>query len=312
MKILVTGASGFIGSALCAQLSAEGHAVRAAVRSRDRAPAGAEVRVTGEIDGSTDWGDALQGVAAVVHLAARAHVLRESAADPLAEFRRVNTGGTLNLARQAAGRGVRRFVYASSVGVNGERTTTKPFDEADAPRPAEPYAVSKWEAEQGLEAVAGLERVVVRPPLVYGPGCRGNFLRLLQLARSGVPLPLASVRNRRSLVFLGNLLDALSACVTHPAAAGQTFLVCDDKAASTPELLHLIARAMDRPVHLFPAPHALLRLGAGLAGRRSEMDKLTASLVVDASKIRERLGWRPRFTLEQGLAATARGYAARR
>lgn len=314
--ILVTGANGFVGTALCNRLVAAGHRVRGALRRRDRlwkSVDGVDYVQVGDIGPDTHWSEALEGVGAVVHLAARAHVMHETAAAPLAAFRAVNVAGTERLARVAAEKGVRRFVYASSIKVNGESTATTPFTEADTAAPVDPYAVSKYEAEQALRLTAketGLEVVMVRPPLVYGPGVGGNFLRLLQLVERGIPLPLALVDNLRSMIYLGNFADALTVCTIHSAAAGQTFLVSDGEDISTPDLFRALAAALSVPARLFPFPMTLLKLGGLILGKQGEVGRLTGSLQVDSSKIRNTLHWRPRYTLADGLAETARWYHA--
>ena len=308
-RVLVTGANGFIGRALCEALSASGHTVRKAVRASG--PGDKNAIAVGDIGPGTDWGAALEGVSAVVHLAARTHVLRETAADPLAEYRRINVAATERLARSAAARGVRRLVFLSSVKVNGERTGARPFTEDDAPRPEDAYGESKWEAEQALARIAaetGLQAVVLRPPLVYGPGVKGNFLRLLQWVARGWPLPLGSVENRRSLIYVGNLVDAIVKAIEAPRAAGETFLVADSQDVSTPDLVRGLAAALGVKPRLLPFPLAPLRLASALAGRGAEFARLTGSLQVDSSRIQRKLDWRPRFTLAQGLAETARWY----
>ncbi len=270
------------------------------------------VSVVGEIGPDTDWSAALAGVAVVIHLAARVHVMRDTLADPLAEFRHVNTAGTEHLARCAAASGVKRLVYVSSVKVNGEATCgMRKFSETDAPEPEDAYAISKWEAEQALHRAAretGLEVVIVRPLLVYGPGVKGNFAQMLAVVAKGFPLPLASVHNRRSLVYVGNLVDALIACATHPAAAGQTYLVCDGEDISTSVLLRQLAVAMGVPSRLFPCPVTLLRLAGKLVGKSEQMERLLGSLQVDSGKIRRELNWQPPYLLQQGLQATADWY----
>lgn len=303
MQVLITGANGFVGKALVGELAGAGHRVVSAVRRRASLPN--EVLVDG-LGPDIEWGRALAGCDAVVHLAARVHVMRDAAADPFAEFRRVNTEGTLRLARQAAEVGVRRFVFISSVKVNGERRDL-PYRETDAPSPEDAYAISKWEAEQGLHRIAvetGLEVVVLRPPLVYGPGVKANFARLLRTVARGLPLPLGAIRNRRSLLYLGNFVDAIRLCLEHPAAAGQTFLLDDGEAVSTPELIRAIARASGTKPRLMPVPPGLLRFAATLLGKGAALSRLTGSLYVDASAIHSRLGWTPPYSLEEGLAAT--------
>lgn len=314
-NLLVTGANGFVGQALCAKALRCGLHVKGAVRSSSELPAGAEPVIIGAINGETEWTDALRGVDIVVHLAARVHVMKDTAADPLAEFIKVNLHGTANLARQAARAGVRRFVYVSSIKVNGEETHGgQKFSVADTPAPQDPYGVSKWEAEQALHRVAretGLEVVVVRPPLVYGSGVKGNFAQMLGVVAKRIPLPFASVFNLRSLIYVGNLADALITCATHPAAAGQTYLVCDGEDVSTPDLLRQLASAMNVPSLLLPCPPSLLRLAGKLTGKSQQMERLLGSLRVDSSKIRRDLNWVPPHTLEQGLRITADGCRSR-
>jgi nucleoside-diphosphate-sugar epimerase len=309
---LVTGAGGFAGRTLCDEMLHRQHRVRAAVRSPSGFPAGIEPVTVGEIDGSTDWTNALRGADVVIHLAARVHVMRDAAADPLAEFLRVNLHGTVNLADQAARAGVKRLVYVSSVKVNGECTAgTQSFIESDQADPQDPYGVSKWQAEQALQRIAsetGLEIVIVRPPLVYGPGVKGNFIRLLAAIDSGVPLPLAGAQNLRSLVYVGNLVDALITCATHSAAAGQTYLVSDGEDVSTAKLADKIAQALGRNSRLFYFPPGLLRAMATLLGRAEQVDRLFGSLRVSNQRMREELAWVPPYSIEQGLRATADWY----
>jgi nucleoside-diphosphate-sugar epimerase len=309
--VLITGANGFLGRALCETLAASGRRVRRAVR-RLGAPADGVVAV-GDIGPDTDWGTALEGVDSIVHLAARTHVLRETEADGLAAYRRINVAGTERLARAAAERGLRRLVFLSSVKVNGERTEARPFTEDDAPRPQDGYGISKWEAEQALaRAAAGtrLETVVLRPPLVYGPGVKGNFLRLMGLVARGAPLPLGRIDNRRSLIYLGNLLDAIVRGLEAPRAAGGTYLAADGEDLSTPELVRGIAGALGVRPRLVFFPLLPLKLAATLAGRGAEFGRLAGSLQVDSSRLRRELDWRPPHTVAQGLERTARWYLA--
>lgn len=310
--ILVTGASGFVGRILCDALAASGRKPRRAVRAPD--PAFPEAIAVGDIGSDIGWHAALEGVRDVVHLAARTHVLRETAPDALAEYRRVNVAGTERLARAAAARGVRRLIFLSSVKVNGESTGARPYAEDDAPRPEDPYGISKWEAEQALGRIAaetGLEVAVLRPPLVYGPGVKGNFLRLMNLVSRGVPLPLAAIENRRSLLYAGNLADAIIQALASPRAAGRTYLVDDGEDVSTPHLVRALAHSLGVRPRLVPVPLAALRFAATLAGRRAEFRRLAGSLQVDSSRIRRELGWAPRFSLAQGLEQTARWYHSR-
>ncbi len=272
--------------------------------------------MVGEIDSETNWVDALRNIDVVIHLAARVHVMKDTSADPLAEFLKINLHGTVNLAKQAANAGVKRFVYVSSIKVNGERTSeTAPFTGLEKPDPQDHYAISKWQAEQALRRIAqeaNLEVVIVRPPLVYGPGVKGNFSSLLAAIDRGIPLPLASASNARSLVYVGNLVNALITCATHPAAAGQTYLVNDGEDVSTAVLIEKIASAFGRNSRSFHFPPTLLRAAAALAGRSSQIDRLLGSLRVSSEKIRGELSWSPPYTLEQGLRATAEWYRAER
>lgn len=307
MSVLVTGANGFVGSRLCRELRARGRKVLAAVRVADSV----EQVGVGALDESTDWRPLLRRTEVIVHLAARVHVMREREADRLAAFRTVNAMATEALARQAAQAGVRRFVFVSSVKVHGEASVHEPFRESDRPEPQDPYAVSKWEAEQRLAKVCAeseMELCVVRPPLVYGPGVRGNFLRLLRLARSGLPLPLAGVRNARSLIALDNLVRFLALCAEHPRAAGETFLISDGRDFSTAELIEVLADAMGRRARVFSVPEATLMALARVLRQEDIARRLCGSLRVDAAKSSRLVGWRPSVTAEHALAETARWY----
>lgn len=306
--ILLTGGNGFVGRAVAAALHRRGMAHRLALRQPTSAPAfGIDT-----LGPDTDWSCAVDGVTAVLHLAARAHVLHDATPDRLCAFRSVNTAGTLRLAEQAATAGVRRFVFVSTAKVHGEATTPGAlFSEAEAPAPRDPYALSKWEAEQGLAAIAartGMEVVVVRPPLVYGPGVKANFAALLQAVASGWPLPLASIDNRRSLVGIDNLVDFLLLCLQHPAAAGQSFLVSDGEDMSTPDLLRRIGAALQRPARLWPLPEPLLTTAARLSGRRAAAERLCGNLQVDITKARTLLGWAPVVSVDEGLRRTTAGF----
>jgi len=273
-------------------------------------PGTARTVVIGDIDGCTDWSGALRGVTAVIHCAARVHVMNDDARDALAEYRRTNVEGTLNLARQAASAGVRRFVYLSSIKVNGEATRAgESFSADDVAAPLDPYGISKHEAEQGLMAIGrstSMQVSVVRPPLVYGPGVKANFLAIMRWVRKGLPLPLAAVTaNRRSLVALGNLVDLLVTCVDHQAAAGQVFLVSDGEDLSTAGLIRALATAVDKPARLIYIPVALLKLVAWLLNRRDAMQRLAGNLQVDISKTRRLLGWNPPINVSEGMRRAA-------
>lgn len=311
MKVLVTGATGFVGSALCAKLTQSGFAVVPALRDKTCLP---DALVVGKLDGPTDWRPTLSVCNAVVHLAARVHVMDDTAQNPLALYRATNTEATLNLARQAVQAGVRRFVFISSIKVNGEGRDT-PYRETDVPAPQDLYAISKWEAEQGLWRIAqetGLEVVILRPPLVYGPGVKANFLRLMQLIHQGWPLPLGAIKNHRSLLYLGNFVDAIRLCIEHPSAAGQTFLLDDGEPVATPELIRLLSIAMGRPARLLAVPVGVLKSVGALLGKRTTVTRLTGSLYLDCSAIRLRLGWTPPHTLEQGLVVTVADWQSAR
>jgi nucleoside-diphosphate-sugar epimerase len=309
-RVLVTGANGFVGGVLCTRLAELGYIVRRSTRNLSSA-SGLDTVATGELGPGTDWSRALTGISVVFHLAARTHVLHETSRDPWAEFRRINVEGTRAVAQAAVHAGVRRIVFLSSIKVTGERTDDRPFSEDTPPQPEDVYGVSKWEAEQALCAAArdtNLETVILRPPLVYGPGVKGNFLRLMHWVARGLPLPLASISNRRSLIYVANLADALIAACTSPAASGKTYLVSDNEDVSTPYLMQSLATAMQVRPRLFACPAALLMAGASALGRREEMRRLTGSLHIDNSRIRSDLDWKPRFQLAQGLAQTAQWY----
>jgi nucleoside-diphosphate-sugar epimerase len=311
MRVLVTGAGGFVGRALCPALAAGGHEVIAGVREGP-APRGAQAhRVLGDLAGDQPLDEAVAGVDAVVHLAARAHVMQETAGDPLALYRRVNVEGTRRLAEAALRAGARRFVLLSSVKVNGERTATCPFTEHDPPAPRDPYGISKREAEETLAAVAagsGMTAVALRAPLVYGPGVRANFRALLRLCDGPWPLPFGGVTgNRRSLIGLGNLVDAIGAALVHPAASG-VYLVGDGDDLSTAGLIRRLRAAFGRPARLVPVPARLLETMLRLAGKAALADRLCGSLAVDSGRIARELGWRPPFPVEAELAATAAWY----
>ena len=308
--VLVTGATGFVGRFLCTRLISEGWKVRGTMRA-SKAPsaivAGVEPVIIEPLGSDTPWSHALAGIETVIHLAARVHIMADPAADPLAEFRSVNTEGTARLAREAARAGVKRLVFISSIKVCGEESFI-PYTEDIFAQPTDPYGISKWEAEQILrqiESETGLEVVVVRPTLVYGPGVKANFLNMMRVVQRGIPLPLASIKNRRSLIYVGNLVDALVACAAHPAAAGQTYLVSDGEDISTPELVRRTATALGVPVRLFPVPLALMCLAGILAGKSAAVNRLTGSLAVDSSRIRRELGWTPPYAMEEGLRVTA-------
>ena len=314
MKLLMTGASGFIGSVLSDRVLANGHEIVATFRNDANNKAQIKSLKIPSIDGEAVWGNALQRIEVVVHLAARAHVLTESILNPLDDFRKVNTQGTLHLANCAAKAGVKRFVFLSSIGVNGNESIT-PFNELSVPNPVEPYALSKLEAEEGLRKIAddtGMELVIVRSPLVYGSNCPGNFLALLGLIYRGIPLPFGAINNQRSFIGVQNLADFLVQCVESPDAANKTFLIADDIDISTPDLIRILAKGMNRPTYLFPMPYQLLHSMTALVGKASALDKLCGTLQVDSNFARKTLGWTQAFSLYQGLNDVAVWYAAYR
>ncbi len=291
MNIFLTGSKGFIGSALLRPLLMEG-----------------KYRVIcsqGRLSPNTDWLSELQGVDVIIHCAARVHVMRESALDPLAEFRRVNVAGTATLAKQAALCGVKRFIFLSSIKVNGEATRPgEAFRTDDTPAPLDAYGQSKWEAELALQSIArdsGMEVTIIRPPLVYGPGVKGNFALLVKLVAKGLPLPLGSIHNARSLVAIDNLVDLICTTLSSPAAANQTFLVSDNADISTPDLLRNLAHAMHIRPRLFPFPPRLLEVGAKLLGKEAMAQRLCSNLQADISKTMRILDWKPPISLGEGL-----------
>ncbi len=302
VKILLTGANGFVGSATAQALLRSKFEVLQAVRQSANL---GEIAI-GAVDDDTDWNQALIGCHVVIHCAARVHVMQDSVSDPLTEYQKVNTAGTLNLARQAARAGVKRFVFLSSIKVNGEATRLgAPYTDHDASSPEDAYAISKAEAEIGLRLLmheTGMEVVIIRSPLVYGPGVKGNFASLLHWVSRGLPLPLGAVTtNRRSLVALDNLVDLIVTCVDHPKAANQTFFVSDGDDLSTADLLRRIGKALNRPTHLFPVPLSILKSASSLLGKRAVAQRLLGSLQVDICKTCILLDWKPPVSVDDGL-----------
>ncbi|MFI3136663.1 MAG: SDR family oxidoreductase [Methylococcaceae bacterium] len=352
ITILVTGANGFVGKITCAALSRRGYQVKAAIRAlpvsadldeyaqfilnhtcslsvlalppsmvvdrTDSLPVTAlppSMVVVGDINGQTDWHTALSGVDVVIHLAARVHVMHETAADALFAFRLVNTVGTENLARQAVAAGVKRFIFLSSIKVFGEHALAEAFTEDTPASPADDYALSKWEAEQELQkmsAISNMELVVIRPPLVYGAGVKGNFLRLMRLVKCGLPLPFASISNQRSMVYVENLADLIGVCVEHPAAAGHVLLCADAEDFSTPALIRGLAKALGAPARLWPMPVSVFKKIARLVNKQAEVERLCDSMQVDTSQTQALLNWRPPYTAAQGIAVSVADFLVQR
>ena len=312
-RVLVTGANGFVGTVLCDQLVAGGFLIRGTFRSAKAADCSSnniEKVIVGEINASTDWQKALKDVNIVIHLAARVHVMHETDSDPFAAFERVNTTGTLNLAEQAAFTGVKRLIFLSTIKVNGEQTQ-QAYLASDLVNPTDPYGLSKWRAEQGLRTIrddSDIEIVIIRPPLVYGPQVKGNFLRLITLINKNWLIPLASVNNKRSMVSVDNLCDLIKTCLSHSKADGELFLVSDGQDLSTPELIQLIADSMKKTVKLLPFPVAWLYFFAGLIYKRQEVERLCGSLQVDIQKNQEILNWQPPFSVAEGIHKTVIEY----
>ena len=305
-KVLITGASGFVGQALCPVLEDAGLTIIPVFRSAVPDP-GKRIRkaLAGKIiDAATDWTGDLFDIDVVVHLAARVHVMGGRKSDDAARFREVNVEGTRNFAEQAARFGVKRFVYLSSIKVNGERTESKPFVADQTPQPEDSYAISKMEAEtvlRDIEKETGMEVVIIRPPLVYGPGVKGNLAALARLIEKGIPLPLRSVTNRRDLVSVFNLCDLIRVCCSHPAAAGDTFLVSDGETISTADLVLYMSKGLNRKARLFSVPVWVLHIAAGLLGKVDKLEKLTGDLQINMSKTQQVLGWKPPVTVAESF-----------
>ena len=309
MSILITGANGFVGKLLIRDLLKSQYEVVGAVRSQAHNYTDVKIFEIGDIGPVTDWSVALDTVNVVVHLAARVHIMNDSATDPLSEFRKVNVDGTLNLARQAVKAGVKRFVFVSSIKVNGELTPeSKPFTASDKPCPQDAYGISKCEAEQELLKLAdetGMEVVIIRPPLVYGEGVKANFASMMQAVKRGIPLPLGAIHNKRSFVYIGNLVSLIVRCIDHEAAANQVFLVSDGEDLSTTELLRACAKALGVKARLLSIPQRLLEVIATILGKRDVAQRLCGNLQVDITKAHTMLGWVPPVSVVDGLRATA-------
>jgi UDP-glucose 4-epimerase len=312
-RVLVTGATGFVGRTLCETLSKSGYLVRASLHLDRSTPDWISEKVlVGDIGAATDWREALQGVSLVVHLAARAHILRDSAA---ASYVETNAEGTRRLADESARAGVKRFLYLSSVKVNGEATVDGAYTSSDEPHPLDDYGKSKWSAEMHVRRIAvssAMDAVIVRPPLVYGPGVRANFLRLMRMVDSGWPLPLGAIDNRRSLISVWNLCDFLKRALEHPIASNRTWMVSDGEDLSTPDIIRRLGRAMGKRVRLIPVPVSVLKLIGAATGKKAELDRLCGSLVVDMAQSCRDLEWRPTLSVDEGLARTVLWYRSTR
>ncbi len=312
-KVLITGATGFVGSAVCVMLREKGHMLSGTTRNADMRAGSGNVPLyhVPDIGPGTDWSQPVAGADAVVHLAARVHVMKDRAADPLTAFRLVNTEGTKRLAEAAAAAGVKKFIYISTTKVMGELSGDRPFSGKDVPQPEDAYGISKWEAEQIVGEIGrntGMETVILRPPLVYGPGVKGNFLSLLKACDRRWPLPLGKVTNQRSLIYVGNLAAAILVCLDQKGAAGRTYFVSDDGDVSTPDLIREISSALERSPNLINLPLAWLKLAGLMTGKSAAVERLTGSLTVDSGPIRTELGWSPAHSMMEGLKVTARWY----
>jgi len=304
--VLVTGATGFVGGQLLQQLASNpGFQLRAAVRNKtENLPAGVSIYRVGNIDTDTDWHEALADCKTVIHTAARAHIMNDSAQDPLVEFRRVNVEGTLNLARQAMDAGVKRFIFISSIKVNGEGESNRVYRFDDPAAPEDDYGLSKWEAEQGLKALcseSSMELVVIRPSLIYGPGVKGNLALLAKAIDKGLPLPLGAIKNQRDMLSLNNLIDLIKTCIEHPAAAGQVFLCCDNEPVSTPQLITLIANGRGKHARLWKVPLLVLSMFACLTGRQAMLKRLSSDFRIDIQHTMNTLDWTPPFSVAQSM-----------
>ncbi|WP_422475623.1 UDP-glucose 4-epimerase family protein [Endozoicomonas sp. ALB032] len=311
MTILITGASGFVGQSLQAQLAEKSYNYKAAFRKLPSVSDEDAIAV-GSIDASTDWSVALQGIDVVVHLAARAHIMKDEVTESITEYRRVNTDGALNLARQSASAGVKRFIFISSIKVNGETTSgASAFTEQHSPLTQDAYGISKKEAEDGLRKIAletAMEVVIIRPPLVYGANVKANFLDLIKLADTKIPLPFSMIKNMRSMVYVENLVDFIITCIEHPMAANQTYLISDGKDVSLSELIKMMRYSLRKPIRLFPIPGFTFRFSGALTRKSSIVDRLIGDLQVDSSKAEKTLSWKPPYTVQQGIDATVANY----
>lgn len=315
-SILITGATGFIGRELTNALLQQNFKLKLAVREKNKGLGlsdAVDICIVNNISRNTNWKEVLKDVHTVIHLAARAHILKEFTLDPLKEFQDINCGGTLNLAQQSKNNNIKRFIFISSIGVNGVETNTTSFHHNDIPNPIESYAISKYCAEKGLQKIANngdMEVVIIRPPLVYGPNAPGNFARLIKIISRGIPLPLGAINNKRSFVSIDNLVSLISTCITSPNAANQTFLVSDDEDLSTTDLLKRLARALNKPIRLIPIPVNILTLSAKIAGKQALTRRLCSSLQIDLKHTKTTLNWKPPTTVNEALKETADAYLA--
>jgi len=313
-RIFITGANGFVGNALAHQLGSQGYRVTRFIhrpKSQSANEPGENV-VIGDLEELIDWGQILESLDIVIHLAARVHIMKDTLIAPFSEFQKINTDATLNLARSAAQSGIKRFIYLSSIKVNGEQTTPgKPFSEVDPPAPEDAYAISKLEAEHGLHEIAqkhNLEVVIIRPPLIYGPGVKANFLSMMEWLNMGIPLPLGAIDNKRSLLGLDNLLNFIVTCIEHPAAANEVFMIADGEDLSTTELLRRVGNALGKSVRLFSIPQKFSEIGLQIMGKRSLRQRLFGTLQINITKANELLGWNPPYSIEEGLRKVAQDF----
>jgi len=314
MNVLVTGANGFVGSALCKVLAEKGVQVTAVTRHSVTSSDNLSI-VNKDITKDTNWKSTLENIQTITHLANRAHVMKESADNPYLAYKVINVDATINLARQAIEAGVGRFIYISSIKVNGERTTNKPYTELDAPRPEDDYGKSKYEAEEALKALCkgtNMELVIIRPPLIYGPSVKANFLNLMNLCNKHIPLPFGCVQNKRSLVYIENLTSFIMVCLTHPNAANETFLVSDNDDQSTASLIRAIKNTLNRPTLLLPVPIFALEFIFSALNKKNLLDRLINNLHVDTSKSQTLLDWHPPYSFKEGIRATVDGFEKRK
>ncbi len=308
-NLLITGANGFIGRALISKLALQtNYFIRASVRKKTiQFPRQIEVFENMEASSNTNWTDALRDIDVVIHLLARVHVMHDKVANPLLEFRNINVNATIALAKIAAKQGIKRFIFLSTVKVNGESTFNKPFSEFDLPHPQDAYAISKWEAEEALKKISkvtGMELVIIRSPLAYGPNVKANFLKMIQYVKRGIPLPLGAIQNKRSLIGIDNLVDFIVTTISHPKAANHTFLISDDEDISTTDLLRRIGKHIGKPARLIPLHPRILSFLFNILGRKDFGDRLLGSLEVDITKAKKLLAWSPPKTLDEGLEVT--------